>query len=303
MAESISQMTPIDSASATDLHMVSKLISPEVYETFSESNDQIKDYLTTFFLPLSGGEIDGDLDITGTLQTDFIIPLESGYVSITNLQLDSTPHFSFAAPNELLATDGTTDVVSIPYGTENNGGTMVQRDMSGNFSAGTITAEVDFISDGGLTTAENILTSAAVSGGELRHEVMNTSNTAGSHAVYRVTTGGASAGDPYFIFTVSGVTDLAFGVDNSDGDSFKFDFSDTLGGSTSLALYPNKDIVPGIGALATNATAGFMFIESCAGTPTGTPTTYTGRVPIVFDTSGSKVWFYFGGSWKGVAVA
>lgn len=51
-------------------------------------------------------------------------------------------------------------------------------------------------------------------------------------------------------------------------------------------------------ALATNATDGFTYIATCAGTPTGTPTARTGTVPMVFDTTNSQFWFYTGGAWK-----
>lgn len=64
------------------------------------------------------------------------------------------------------------------------------------------------------------------------------------------------------------------------------------------------NIVLGAAAvLATNSTSGFPYIPTCAGTPTGTPTTFTGTVPIIFDTTGVKLWIYTGGAWKGVVVA
>jgi len=62
-------------------------------------------------------------------------------------------------------------------------------------------------------------------------------------------------------------------------------------------------LVVGSAALALNATQGFLFIPSCAGTPTGVPVAKSGRVPIVFDTTGLKLWAYTGGAWKGVVVA
>lgn len=65
-------------------------------------------------------------------------------------------------------------------------------------------------------------------------------------------------------------------------------------------------VVAGIGnggAIGTSATDGFLYLETCAGAPTGTPTSYTGRVPAVFDTTNNKIWFYTGGAWKGVVVA
>jgi hypothetical protein len=51
-------------------------------------------------------------------------------------------------------------------------------------------------------------------------------------------------------------------------------------------------------AIATNATDGFLYVSTCAGTPTGTPTSYTGRAPIVVDTTNNKLYFYSGGAWR-----
>jgi hypothetical protein len=56
------------------------------------------------------------------------------------------------------------------------------------------------------------------------------------------------------------------------------------------------------GALATNATRGFLYLPTCAGAPTGTPDTQTGTAAHVFDTTNNKLWVY-NGSWKGVVVA
>ena len=58
------------------------------------------------------------------------------------------------------------------------------------------------------------------------------------------------------------------------------------------------NVIVNTAAIATNATNGFLYVPSCAGTPTGTPTTYTGRVPIVVDTTNNKLYFYSGGSWR-----
>lgn len=57
-------------------------------------------------------------------------------------------------------------------------------------------------------------------------------------------------------------------------------------------------------ALGTTAVRGFSYIPTCAGTPTGVPVELpTGSVPMVFDTTGVKLWIYTGGAWKGVVVA
>ena len=61
------------------------------------------------------------------------------------------------------------------------------------------------------------------------------------------------------------------------------------------------NLVVGDAALATNATGGFLFIPSCAGTPTGTPTTYTGRIAMVYDSTNDYLYVY-NGSWKKTTV-
>jgi hypothetical protein len=51
-------------------------------------------------------------------------------------------------------------------------------------------------------------------------------------------------------------------------------------------------------AIATNATDGFLYVPTCAGTPTGTPTTITGMAPIIVNTTNNKLYFYSGGAWR-----
>lgn len=55
------------------------------------------------------------------------------------------------------------------------------------------------------------------------------------------------------------------------------------------------------GAIATNATDGFLYIPTCAGTPTGVPTAVSGKVAMVFDTTNNKLYIYDGG-WIGGTV-
>lgn len=65
-----------------------------------------------------------------------------------------------------------------------------------------------------------------------------------------------------------------------------------------LSLESAGEVVVGSAAIATNATGGFLYIPSCAGTPTGTPTAYTGRLPLVIDSTNHKLYFYSGGAWR-----
>lgn len=64
----------------------------------------------------------------------------------------------------------------------------------------------------------------------------------------------------------------------------------------------NNNVVISNAALATDATDGFLYIPSCAGAPTGTPTTKTGRIPIVYDTTNERLYAYNGG-WVSVTLA
>lgn len=69
----------------------------------------------------------------------------------------------------------------------------------------------------------------------------------------------------------------------------------TQGATTTherMMLYSNGDFTIGRQALATNATAGFLFIAGSAGIPTGTPTTYAGRTPLTFNTDTGDLYYY-----------
>jgi len=69
--------------------------------------------------------------------------------------------------------------------------------------------------------------------------------------------------------------------------------------STALTLKGGtQTVLVGNAALSTSATDGFLYIPTVAGTPTGTPSSFTGLVPMVFDTTNSQFWFYTGGAWK-----
>lgn len=70
------------------------------------------------------------------------------------------------------------------------------------------------------------------------------------------------------------------------------------GGVERFSIDANGNVIINTAAVATNATNGFLYVPGCTGTPTGVPTTVTGRVPIVVDTTNNKLYFYSGGAWR-----
>jgi len=74
------------------------------------------------------------------------------------------------------------------------------------------------------------------------------------------------------------------------------------GQSTAFRFDSKGNFVLADAAIATTATDRFAYITSCAGPPTGTPTAYTGRVPMVYDSTNNEIYFY-NGAWRSVVVA
>jgi hypothetical protein len=97
---------------------------------------------------------------------------------------------------------------------------------------------------------------------------------------------------------------LYSGTNNTDNPSIVFQRSLRFGSANDAAITgyterlridSNGNITPGTGALATNATNGFVYEETCAGKPTGVPTSYTGRAAKVYDSTNNSDYVYNGG--------
>lgn len=85
------------------------------------------------------------------------------------------------------------------------------------------------------------------------------------------------------------------------GGAHRFDVA--MGGVMTTRLLLGKNLVLGNAALATSATDGFVYIPTCPGQPTGSPTAYTGRSPIIVDTLNDRIWAYTGTSWKSTILS
>lgn len=118
---------------------------------------------------------------------------------------------------------------------------------------------------------------------------------------------GHALGDNFYIFQV-GTGAAMFIAGTTNNVSFTSTTASTTpttgsvlvagGAGVAGALCVGGSLVMNTAAIATTATDGFVYIATCAGTPTGTPTAFTGRVPMVFDTTNSQFWIYTGGAWK-----
>jgi hypothetical protein len=100
--------------------------------------------------------------------------------------------------------------------------------------------------------------------------------------------------------SISAVVDGTPGTNDMPG---RLVFSTTADGAATsterMRITSAGNIVAGgSAALATTASNGFLYVPTCVGTPTGTPTTITGMAPIVVDTTNNKLYFYSNSAWR-----
>lgn len=103
---------------------------------------------------------------------------------------------------------------------------------------------------------------------------------------------GTSAGTQRGLIQITGTI---FDFFTRSGNSLRFRVN---GGDVVLSADASSNVSVGKGSLATNATDGFIYVPTCAGTPTGTPTTKAGFAPIVVNTTNNKLYFYSSGAWR-----
>jgi hypothetical protein len=106
-----------------------------------------------------------------------------------------------------------------------------------------------------------------------------------------------SSGGPCLFKTYRGVGSYktwSYGQDTDD--TFKIAQANGFGSNVFLNADLNGNVRIGKQSLATTATNGFVHVPASSGAPTGTPTLFTGSVPIEIDTTG-KLWAYYGGAW------
>jgi len=208
---------------------------------------------------------------------------------------------SVVAASDITITSGSILSASgaISFGNEN-------LTTTGTFGAGAGTLTSLSVSDGNITNVGNIaLDSISADDGSSSIQVNNAlfslngtavANGAGS-SVFNVngTTGGATihltnnttgtTNSDGMIMNMSGV-DMFF--INRESGKIEWRTSDTARASiTSLGSF-----LAGTAAISTTATDGFLYIPSCAGAPSGTPTDHSNMSTIIHDTSNNRIYLY-----------
>jgi hypothetical protein len=160
-----------------------------------------------------------------------------------------------------------------------------------------------------VTSAEQMLLRKDTNG-QARFVVANNTSGTAAHANVVVTTSSTQADYAGFAVFSAGYTTSGIGIASTAALYTNMSAGMNVGttSNTQLALWTNNTqkvsipaaggLVIGTGALATTATDGFLYIPTCAGTPTGVPTTQTGTVAMIFDTTNNKLYIYDGG-WLG----
>lgn len=109
---------------------------------------------------------------------------------------------------------------------------------------------------------------------------------------------GSAASEKLIIYYSVGTGKFTVGM---PGSSTSYIISDFGSGNARFTIDSGGSVIVGSAAIATSATSGFLYIATGNGTPSGVPTSYTGRVPFYFDTSTNKLYIY-NGAWKSVTL-
>lgn len=135
---------------------------------------------------------------------------------------------------------------------------------NGNVTVSTPTAG-DTITAGQVAGSSAFIGTASLPGSTVQLSASNTSASANSDARMTSTVNGASGGDPYYLFSVSGVRNWGIGVDNDDSDTFKIDSNGIL---TTSSNWLN---------VTTNGRLYGIALHNNAGAVTGTTNQYIAR--------------------------
>jgi hypothetical protein len=157
-----------------------------------------------------------------------------------------------------------------------NGAQRIHISAAGNVGIGVTPVETGKLEIGGGTSGQRLLFS-------------NTANNTAARTMFAI---------GYRTPATSGYDPIVCATESQYDDSVQLRFHSGPSGAERLRLDSSGNAVFGNAALATNATNGFLYIPSCPGTPSGNPTAYAGRVPLVWDSTNNILYIRSGNSWK-----
>ena len=99
---------------------------------------------------------------------------------------------------------------------------------------------------GTTTPARDLQIKKSNSGGQVRFEVNNSSNTAASNGIVSIYSGGTSGGDPFLHFKVESGEQYSMGVDNDQSDKLKISKAFGVGSNDLMTITSGGDV--GIGS-------------------------------------------------------
>ncbi len=262
-------------------------------------------WTNTASLNLSAGiNVNGALIDSGTVAGDYICKIANASGTGLGLRVQAG-----ADGNSALAVRNAASAISFSVlgnGTlASNGGTA-----STKFQVASTTVEVYHTTasssslTGSLIVGDTVTaaTSVGIGGGNINAggALTTGSNINANGPAAGVTISATSTGTQGNFSAVNTTASVAINAYNGTGAELTFLIANTGGANIQRGrMTAAGNIVLGNeAAIATNATNGFVYVPTCAGTPTGVPTAFTGMAPIVVNTTNNKLYFYSGGAWR-----
>jgi hypothetical protein len=212
----------------------------------------------------------------------------SGYLSANATYAVGADRYIISGfASSYIQTNGTHIWRTAPSGTAGNAITFTQAmtlDASGNLGVGTTPVGSNRLLEVGPASAtQNYIRMNSASNGFALSEYL----ASGTAAAFVGINASASK--------VGGITAGTFGIGTPDSYALTLATGNTERARITAA---GSVVAGGSVALATTATDGFLYVPTCAGTPTGTPTAITGMAPIIVDTTNNKMYFYSNAAWR-----